>query len=47
MRIVDFAHMIRGRDNCEQAGYLGPTVSYDADRRNKLKVGLRLTIPLD
>ncbi len=28
-------------------GYLGPVASYDADRSSKIRIGARLTIPLD
>ncbi len=31
----------------KRTGYLGPAVSYDAERSGKVRVGLRLTIPLD
>ncbi|MDT8901388.1 hypothetical protein [Anaeroselena agilis] len=31
----------------KRTGYLGPAVSYDADRRSKLRIGVRLSVPLD
>lgn len=31
----------------KRTGYLGPAISYDADRRSKVRIGVRLSVPLD
>lgn len=31
----------------KRTGYLGPVVSYDADRHSKVRIGVRLSVPLD
>lgn len=31
----------------KRTGYLGPVISYDADRRSKVRIGVRLSVPLD
>ena len=31
----------------KHTGYLGPVVSYDADRHSKVRIGVRLSVPLD
>lgn len=46
-RAADVAYMTRVTV-FKHTGYLGPVVSYDADRQSgKVKIGLRLSVPFD